>query len=115
MARKAAAPKQQAPTEGKIAAMDISMTAAADLGGKTPLAVRVEKAMNDAGEQARLAGAEPDEILRAKIEARNQVMGEVTGEPVADAPAASKSPRKGARKASKAPKASAQARRAKAR
>jgi len=86
--------------------MDVTMTAASGMGGdgdKTPLALRVERAMNAAGEQARAAGAEPDEILRAKIRARGEVMEEVTGEPQPaidpSRPDRLKAPRKGAKKA----------------
>jgi hypothetical protein len=88
--------------------MDVTLTAAADLGeGKTPLALRVEQAMNEAGTKAREAGAEPDEILRAKVDARNRLMGEVTGEvPQPSSPKASK-------KAAKAPRKAAAGRKAK--
>jgi len=106
----AAAPAPEG-AQGRVAAMDVTMTAASGMGGdgdKTPLALRVERAMNAAGEQARAAGAEPDEILRAKIRARGEVMEQVTGEPQPavdpSQPAGlRKAPRKGAKKsASKA-------------
>lgn len=98
----AAAPAPEG-ARGQVAAMDVTMTAASGMGGdgdKTPLALRVERAMNDAGEQARITGASPDQILQAKIRARGEVMQEVTGE--APAPAAAgprKTGRKGAKKA----------------
>lgn len=99
----AAAPAPEG-ARGQVAAMDVTMTAASGMGGdgdKTPLALRVERAMNEAGEQARAAGMEPDEILRRKIQARGEVMQEVTGEPadVAIAAGPRKAPRKGAKKA----------------
>lgn len=88
--------------------MDVTLTAASNVGEeKTPLALRVEQAMNEAGTKARESGAEPDEILRAKVEARARVLGEVTGE--TPAPAA----RKASKKAAKAPRKAAASRKAK--
>ena len=56
--------------------MDVTLTATSGMGDdKTPLALRVEQAMNEAGVKARESGAEPDEILRAKVEARRQAYG----------------------------------------
>ena len=96
------------PPEGRIASMDVTLTATSGMGDdKTPLALRVEQAMNEAGNKARESGAEPDEILRAKVDARNRLMGEVTGEvPQPSSPKASK-------KAAKAPRKAATSRKAK--
>lgn len=99
--------ERQGP-EGRVASMDVTLTATSGMGDdKTPLALRVEHAMNEAGLKAREAGAEPDEILRAKVEARQRLMGEVTGEvPQPSSPKAS-------RKAAKAPRKAATSRKAK--
>ena len=99
-------------TEGRVAAMDVTLTATSSMGDdKVPLALRVEQAMNDAGNQARESGAEPDEILRAKVAARNRVMSEVTGEPLA--PEYQEGARKASKKAAKAPRKAATSRKAK--